>query len=134
MYAHNIHNVYTLRRRTPPPKPFEGDGEKNLIIDVFTFSVKNENIVFLLLPVNVYRYQRLKDDRVLLYSFDVPAAVVIILLRFTTHTSSRSTTSSLRVIFSKYYYYRYYRSVITVNVPFMQLLSSIEDNILCKRV
>lgn len=37
---------------------------KNLIIDVFMFSVENENIGFLLLPVNVYRYQRPKDDRI----------------------------------------------------------------------
>lgn len=44
---------------------------KNLIIDVFMFSAENENNEFLLLPVNVYRYQRPQGWP---YSFDVLAA------------------------------------------------------------
>jgi len=40
--------------RTQPRRPPPADPLKNLIIDVFMFSVENENIEFLLLPVNVY--------------------------------------------------------------------------------
>jgi len=96
-----------IRMRPRRPRRLDPLKEaKNLIIDVFMFSVENENIEFLLLPVNVYRYQRPKDDRIRL----------IYLPRWLLHCTHTDTPKFFRTLLSLLLLY-------SIRVPFVLIIS-----------